>query len=167
MKILYIKQVRMSVEHNFQENNILPPRPQRLMLINPDDLMEESQSQQSEPQTPKPQTPKPQTPKPPRPKPQRPLEICIKGKFLYIKEMHTREMLVNAWNSITQLELWDYMKQDTYSYMMSNDKEIDRITKKMEELGYNCHSGCSFEWTMRQIQYIAQNGEDTYMKQIL
>jgi hypothetical protein len=148
----------MSVEHNFQEN-ILPPRPpqERLMLINPDDLMEESQTQESEPQTPEPQIPEEQTP----------VEIFIKGKFLYIKDLHTRKMLVNAWNSITQLELWEYMRQDRYSYMWSNDKEIDRITKKMEELGYNGHSGCSFGWTMRQMQYIAKNGEETYMREIL
>jgi hypothetical protein len=76
-------------------------------------------------------------------------------------------MLVNAWNAITQLELWNYMKKDTYSFMLSNDKEIWIITKKMEDLGYDGHSGSSFGWTMRQIQYIAKNGEEKYMNDYL
>ena len=33
----------------------------------------------------------------------------------------------------------------------------------MEELGYNGHSGYSFGWTMRQMQYIAEHGESNYM----
>lgn len=84
------------------------------------------------------------------------------GEFLYVKD-GSKEMLINAWNAITQLNLWDYMKLDTYSYMFSCDNEITLISKKMEELGYNGHSGCSFGWTMRQMQYIAQNGEIKYM----
>lgn len=93
---------------------------------------------------------------------QQPEEIFIEGQFLYIKYNHNREMLVNAWNAITELELWDYMKKNTDSYMFSNDKEILIIIKKMEELGYIGHSGYTFGWTMRQIQYIAKNGEENY-----
>ena len=47
--------------------------------------------------------------------------------------------------------------------MMSSDKEINIITEKMAELGYDGHSGASFGWTMRQMQYIAQHGEDDFM----
>lgn len=95
--------------------------------------------------------------------------IFVRGEFLYIKDSYTREMLVNAWNSITQLDLWNYMKQEQYSYMWSDDddKKISDISSKMEELGYNKHSGGSFEWTMRQMQYIAQHGEDKYAEQIM
>jgi hypothetical protein len=32
----------------------------------------------------------------------------------------------------------------------------------MVELGYNGHSGSSFGYTMRAMQYIAQNGEEKY-----
>lgn len=44
-------------------------------------------------------------------------------------------MLVNAWNTITQLDLLQYMKNDCYSYTWSEDKEIYIISNKMEELG--------------------------------
>jgi len=91
----------------------------------------------------------------------------IEGQFLYIIDIFTREMLVNAWNSITQLKLWDYMKKDTDSFVFSNDNEIKLIMKKMVELGYDEHSGCSFGWTMRQIQYIAINGEKQFANEII
>jgi hypothetical protein len=94
-------------------------------------------------------------------------EPFIKGQFLYIQNKHNRKMLINAWNAITQLELWDYMKKDKISYMLSNDSEIHRISVKMEELGYGGHSGCSFGWTMRQMQRIARLGEEHYMYETL
>jgi hypothetical protein len=90
-------------------------------------------------------------------------DIFIFGKFIYVKDDNKKEMLQNAWTAITQLDLWDYMKRDTDSYMMSSDKEINIITEKMAELGYDGHSGASFGWTMRQMQYIAQHGEDDFM----
>jgi hypothetical protein len=89
--------------------------------------------------------------------------MFIFGKFLYVKDDNKKEMLQNAWTAITELDLWDYMKLDTDSYMMSSDPEINIITKKMEELGYDGHSGASFGWTMRQMQHIAQYGEDDFM----
>lgn len=91
----------------------------------------------------------------------------VEGEFLYIKDVYSREMLQNGWKAIDQLELWGYMKKPTDSYTMSNDVEIDIITKKMSKLGYNGHSGFSFGWTMRQLQFIAQKGEQTYMEDII
>ena len=91
----------------------------------------------------------------------------IPGEFLYIKDEWNREMLVNAWNAITQTNMWDFMKKEIYSYSWSDDKEVDVIYKKMEELGYTGHSGCSFGWTMRQMQCIAQKGEENYISLIL
>ena len=89
-------------------------------------------------------------------------DIFIFGKFIYVKDDNKKEMLQNAWTAITQLDLWDYMKRDTDSYMMSSDKEINIITEKMAELGYDGHSGASFGWTMREMQFIAQNGLEAY-----
>jgi hypothetical protein len=76
-------------------------------------------------------------------------------------------MLQNAWAAITQLELWDYMRRETDSFMLSRDPEINIITDKMAELGYDGHSGSSFGWTMRQMQYIAEHGESNYMDSCL
>ena len=118
------------------ELNVLPPSPpiNETFIINPSNI----ESEQNE-------------------------DIFIFGQFLYVDDANDKEMLQNAWTAITQLDLWDYMKRDTYSYMMSSDPEINIITKKMEELGYDGHSGSSFGWTMRQMQHIAQHGEDDFM----
>ena len=90
--------------------------------------------------------------------------IFTPGNFEYIEDSNTRNMLSNAYQSIAILELWDYMKKKQESFMWSSDKEIFMISDKMMELGYHLHSGFSFGWTMRQIQYIAIHGEQNYIK---
>ena len=86
------------------------------------------------------------------------------GKFEYIKDLYNREMLVNAWQAITQTNNWDFVAQEIDSFMFSNDTRIYEISMKMEELGYNGHSGCSFGCTMRNMQYLAQKGEQEFKK---
>lgn len=81
--------------------------------------------------------------------------------FDYVDE-HTREMLLNAYKAITLTEMWTFMKQDIFSYMWGNNIEIKFISAKMSELGYNCHSGSSFGWTMREMQFIAQYGLEAH-----
>lgn len=84
------------------------------------------------------------------------------GKFLYVNDAPSKKMHINALTAISQLELWDYMKKDIFSYVLSNDKEIVMISDKMVELGYDMHSGSSFGWIMRQMEYIAKHGEESY-----
>ena len=90
-------------------------------------------------------------------------EMFVPGEFLYITDLNVRAMLQNGWKTINHLELWEYMKNPTDSYMFSSDLEISHIMSQMETFGYNYHSGCSFGWTMRQLQYIAQYGEVSFM----
>ena len=84
------------------------------------------------------------------------------GQFLYITDPISRTMIKSAWDAVEQLEMWSYMRKDSYSYMLSGDTELIKILAKIEELGYRGHSGSSFCWTMRQIQDIAQNGESEF-----
>jgi hypothetical protein len=93
--------------------------------------------------------------------------LFVPGQFLYVNDSNTKEMLQNAWIAITQLDLWDYMRRETDSFMFIHNPVINIITNKMEELGYNGHSGSSFGWTMRQMQYIAEHGESNYMDSYL
>ena len=90
----------------------------------------------------------------------------VPGKFDYIKpeSANYKEMLVNAYQAITQTETWDFVKQDCESFMFSNDPKIWVISNKMADLGYDGHSGSSFGCTMRDMQYIAQNGEKKFME---
>jgi len=83
------------------------------------------------------------------------------GQFEFI-DSSSRIMYTTAHFAISQLELWDYMKRDTESYMFSDDKEVKRIYAKIEQLGYNGHSGASFGCTLRAMQFIAQKGYDKF-----
>lgn len=83
------------------------------------------------------------------------------GKFDYISDKHSRDMLQNGWRAVNCLELWNFMTKDTWSYMFSGNSTVDRILAKMEETGA-AHSGASFGWTMRQLQFLAQCGEEAH-----
>ena len=86
------------------------------------------------------------------------------GKMDYIKNNNDKTMMTNAWQAITQTENWDFVTQDIDSFMMSSDPRIYLILNKMEELGYDGHSGCSFGLTMRYMQFLAKKGEEEYKK---
>ena len=86
------------------------------------------------------------------------------GNMEYIKNEYTREMFTNAWKAITFTNNWDFVAQDIDSFMWSNDPRIDEITEKMIEFGYDGHSGSSFGCTMRNMQYLVQNGEEKFKK---
>jgi hypothetical protein len=89
------------------------------------------------------------------------------GKFKYLKTKQEREMLQSAYQAINILELWDFLKQPSESFMFSDDKRVSLIYNKIEELGYWGHSGFTFGWTMRAMQHIAREGEEEYMKTYL
>jgi hypothetical protein len=84
------------------------------------------------------------------------------GNMEYIKNQNTRDMCTNAWQAISQTNLWEFISKPIDSFMWSNDPRIEIISEKMEELGYSGHSGCSFGCTMRNMQYLAQNGENKF-----
>jgi hypothetical protein len=86
----------------------------------------------------------------------------IPGKFEYISDKWEREMLINAWQAITMTENWNFVKQPIESFSWSTDPRINIISNKMCELGYHGHSGSSFGFVMRAMQYIANNGEEKY-----
>ena len=85
----------------------------------------------------------------------------IPGQFNYVDEPE-RDMFVNAWQAITLTETWDFIKNFQGSFMMSGDENINRISAKMSELGYDGHSGCSFGFTMQTMKYLAINGEEKF-----
>ena len=93
-------------------------------------------------------------------------QVFVPGKFEYVNEWD-RKMFVNAWQAITLTENWEFMKADIESFMWSGDLRVDIISAKMIELGYNGHSGSSFGYTMRRMQYLAKNGEEKFKKEYL
>lgn len=98
----------------------------------------------------------------------------LNGTFNYLPPAD-KIMFSTAYRAITQLELWDYVKNidnhnhnDRFCY---NSEETKKIYNKIEELGYDGHSGYSYICTLKEMQFIAKYGEkefktryDTYEK---
>ena len=87
--------------------------------------------------------------------------------FSFIRDQHTRSLVTNGYTAVSQLELWQWMKEFTpkadEGFAWSKHPNIDRITEKMESLpNPPGHSGSSFAITMRHLEYIAKNGLDQY-----
>jgi len=84
------------------------------------------------------------------------------GKFEYVSDTRERLMLQNAFEAINATNLWDFVGKDIDSFTWSEREEVKTIAKKMNELGYDEHSGFSFGWTMRAMQYLVNHGEEKF-----
>jgi hypothetical protein len=90
---------------------------------------------------------------------------AITGEFEYVKNESTRLMLVNAYLGITMAEGWTFMKDDIDSFMISQHPKMKEITEKMFHLpNGGLHSGSSFGCIMREMQLLAQQGEEVHKK---
>ena len=85
--------------------------------------------------------------------------------FAFMKPSE-RIMYQTAYDAITQLELWEFMKTfNGNSVIFSTDVNITRIYKKIVQLGYNQHSGASFGYTIRAMESIAKDGISLFIYQ--
>ena len=88
------------------------------------------------------------------------------SEFNTISDEHTRMMLKNAHQAISLTESWHYIATfNEQSFMFSDSPTVSAIMKKMSELGYDGHSGCSFGWTMRHMEFLAKNGKQAFLRQ--
>ncbi len=71
-------------------------------------------------------------------------------------DSNDREMVQDAYEAAVKLELLDAIKNlnPQNGFMFTQHPVIDKISANLK---YNGHSGCSFGWTMRQVEYIAKN----------
>ena len=84
------------------------------------------------------------------------------GRFAYVKDKRTRDMLQNGWQAVTMTESWHYLKNvKVESFLWSDDPTIKAIGYKMEELGVS-HSGTTYAITMRAMEHIAKHGDASY-----
>jgi len=86
--------------------------------------------------------------------------------FLNIKDESSRFMFENAYQAITISEGWDFMKSfndNQNGFMFSSNPMTGKIMSKMDELGYSGHSGFSFGWTMRMMEFLAKNGREAFL----
>jgi hypothetical protein len=82
-------------------------------------------------------------------------------------EKFDADMLKDADAAITTCNLWGWLKEYTPAenkgFMFSNHPNLDKINAAMK---YGGHSGSSYAWTMRQMEYIAKNGWDTFCNKV-
>jgi len=78
-------------------------------------------------------------------------------------EKFDADMLQDADNAITECGLWnwltEYTPEDGKGFMFSSHPNLDRINNAMK---YSGHSGSSYGWTMRQMEYIAKHGWELF-----
>lgn len=91
--------------------------------------------------------------------------------FEFISDLHTRKMIANGYQAISQLEMWSWLRnyepEDGRGFMYSSSPNLDIIVQKMDSLPNSVgHSGSSFGFTMRALHYIAKNGIDAYKNKI-
>lgn len=89
--------------------------------------------------------------------------------FNFIPDSHTRSLIINGYQAVSQLELWGWMKEfnpePSEGFMWTTHPNVYRISEKMESLpNPPGHSGSSFAITMRELEFIAKHGIDEYKK---
>jgi hypothetical protein len=87
--------------------------------------------------------------------------------FTFIKDTHSRNLVINGHHAVSRCEAWDFLKNFTPNnndgFMFTNHPKVYEIGNMMESCPHPPgHSGCSFAWTMRQLESIAKDGYEDY-----
>ena len=76
-----------------------------------------------------------------------------------------RSCLLDMATTISKLELWDWLKNynppEDEGFTYSNDPNISKISNGLQN---NSHSGATFGYCMRCMEYIAKNGFPAFYK---
>jgi hypothetical protein len=80
----------------------------------------------------------------------------------------SRDLCQDADEAITKCKLWDWLKEfqvkDNEGFEFTNHENIFKISNEMKYK--NHHSGFSFAWTLRQMQFVAQNGFEALKERV-
>lgn len=76
-----------------------------------------------------------------------------------------RSCLLDMATTITKLELWDWLKNynppEDKGFMFCGELNVTKISNGLQ---YNSHSGATFSYCMRCMEYIAKNGFTAFHK---
>ena len=89
------------------------------------------------------------------------------GEFDFVTDRSVREFLKSAHKAISLCELWNWMRiyqpPANKGFMWSKTPELDRLNQQMWKDPVNgYHSGSSYGFIMREMEYIAKNGYENY-----
>jgi len=88
--------------------------------------------------------------------------------FSFIKDVDSRNNLLNAYNAVTKCDAWEFLKkfkpEDVDGCLYCSHPKIYKIYETMETSTpkISNHSGSSFSSTMKDIQKIAKIGYEKY-----
>lgn len=83
---------------------------------------------------------------------------------------HRKHMIQSAYLTINTLNKWDYVRRynpsNSTGYLFDDDVVIAEIMSEIEN-HYGGHSGTSIAYTMRTMQFIAENGFENFKQEML
>jgi hypothetical protein len=95
--------------------------------------------------------------------------IINHNDFDFIDSHSERNCMINGCWAMNKTGLWEWLRSynvdPTKGYMFASDPNINAIAEKMEEEGATYrqnHSGASFAFTLRNLDYIAKNGYEAF-----
>jgi len=92
----------------------------------------------------------------------------ITPDFSFIKDVDSRNNLLNAYNAVSKCDAWEFLKkfkpEDVDGCLYCSHPKIYKIYETMETCSpkISNHSGSSFSNTMKDIQKIAKIGYEKY-----
>ena len=92
----------------------------------------------------------------------------ITPDFSFIKDVDSRNNILNAYNAVTKCNSWEFIKkfkpEDVDGCLYCSHPTIYKISETMEKCTPKIppHSGSSFTWTMKEIHKIAKFGYEKY-----
>jgi hypothetical protein len=89
------------------------------------------------------------------------------GEFEFINDNYVKEILKSAHKAISLCELWNWLRiyepPSGKGFMFNSTPELDKINEQMwKDPINNNHSGGSYAFVMRQMEYIAKNNYNNY-----
>ena len=89
----------------------------------------------------------------------------LPGDFSFIQDSETRIILADLYWAVCQTDTWNLMREEPKGgYMFTTDERYNYIKAAMT---YPAHSGASYGWTMRSIQFIAQKGWNAFFERMI
>ena len=90
------------------------------------------------------------------------------GDFSFLTSKSERMMLEDAFQAVTAADAWELLKLPSVpgegGFMFSSHPAVLRISDCMK---FDGHSGGSFSLTLRQMEYIAKHGWDSYVTECI
>ena len=88
--------------------------------------------------------------------------------FAFVTNHQVYNYLLSAHQSITECELWDWLRsyEPSSGFMFDTSAESRLILTQMQKYDVNnSHSGSSYAYILREMQYIAINGYQQYAQE--